>query len=49
MKTLVQIVVGLVIIWLAFRIIQGILGLLVGVAIAALVIYAVAKLIGGRR
>ena len=47
MKDLVKVVIGLVIIVIAFKIITGFLGLLIGVAIAGLVVYGGMKLLEG--
>ncbi len=47
MNAIVKIVVGLVIIVVAFKIITGLIGLLIGVAIAGLVIYGGVKLLEG--
>ena len=47
MKDILKVIVGLVIIVIAFKIITGIIGLLIGVAIAGLVIYGGVKLLEG--
>jgi hypothetical protein len=47
MKDVLKVIVGLVIIVIAFKIITGILGLLIGVAIAGLVVYGGVKLLEG--
>ena len=47
MKDILKVVLGLVIIVIAFKIITGILGLLIGVAIAGLVVYGGVKLLEG--
>ncbi len=47
MKDILKVVVGLIIIVIAFKIITGILGLLIGVAIAGLVVYGGVKLLEG--
>ena len=49
MKDIIKVVIGLVIIVIAFKIITGILGLLVGVALAGLVVYGGMKLLEGKR
>ena len=49
MKDIVKVVVGLIIIVIAFKIITGILGLLIGVAIAGLIVYGGVKLLEGPR
>ena len=47
MKDIIKVIIGLVIIVIAFKIITGILGLLIGVAIAGLVVYSGMKLLEG--
>jgi hypothetical protein len=49
MKTVLQIIVAIVIVVIAFKIITGLLGLLIGLAIAGLVIYGGVKLLEGPR
>jgi hypothetical protein len=49
MKDILKVIVGLVIIVIAFKIITGILGLLIGVAVAGLVVYGGVKLLEGKR
>ena len=49
MKDILKVIVGLVIIVIAFKIITGILGLLIGIAIAGLVVYGGVKLLEGPR
>jgi predicted PurR-regulated permease PerM len=49
MKDLLKIIVAIVIIVIAWKILKGIIGLLVGVAVAGLVVYGVVKLIDGRQ
>ena len=49
MNNVLKIVVAIVVIFVAWQIIKGILGLLVGVAIAGLVIYGGVKLLEGPR
>jgi hypothetical protein len=49
MKDIVKIIVGLIIIVVAFKIITGLLGLLIGVAFAGLVVYGGMKLLEGPR
>jgi hypothetical protein len=49
MKDILKVIIGLVIIVIAFKIITGILGLLIGVAIAGLVVYGGVKLLEGRK
>ena len=49
MKDIVKVIIGLVIILIAFKIITGLLGLLIGVAIAGLVVYGGMKLLEGPR
>ena len=47
MKDILKVVVGLIIIVIAFKIITGILGLLIGIALAGLVVYGGVKLLEG--
>ena len=47
MKDILKVIVGLVIIVIAFKIISGIIGLLIGIAIAGLVVYGGVKLLEG--
>jgi hypothetical protein len=47
MKDILKVIVGLVIVVIVFKIITGILGLLIGVAIAGLVVYGGVKLLEG--
>jgi hypothetical protein len=47
MKDVLKIIVAIVIIVIAWKILKGIIGLLVGVAVAGLVVYGVVKLIDG--
>jgi hypothetical protein len=47
MKDIIKVIVGLVIIVIAFKIITGILGLLIGIALAGLVVYGGVKLLEG--
>ena len=47
MKDILKVIVGLIIIVIAFKIVTGILGLLIGVAIAGLVVYGGMKLLEG--
>jgi hypothetical protein len=47
MKDILKVIVGLVIVVVVFKIITGILGLLIGVAIAGLVVYGGVKLLEG--
>ena len=49
MKDVLKIAVAILIVWIAWKIIKGILGLLVGVVIAGLIVYGGVKLLGGRR
>ena len=49
MNNIVKLIIGLLVIVVAFKIITGILGLLIGVAIAGLVIYGGVKLLEGPR
>jgi hypothetical protein len=47
MKTVLQVLVAIVVIWIAWKIIKGLLGLAVGIAIAGLIVYGGVKLIEG--
>jgi CHASE2 domain-containing sensor protein len=47
MKDILKIVVAIVIIVIAWKILKGLIGLLVGVAVAGLVVYGAVKLIDG--
>jgi len=47
MKDVLKVIVGPVIIVIAFKIITGLLGLLIGIAIAGLVVYGGVKLLEG--
>ena len=49
MKDILKIVLAIVIIVVAWKILKGIIGLLVGVALAGLVVYGGMKLIEGPR
>ena len=49
MKTALQILVAILVIWLAWKILKGLLGLAVGIAIAGLIIYGGVKLLEGPR
>jgi uncharacterized protein (DUF58 family) len=49
MKTPIQILVAILVIWLAWKILKGLLGLAVGIAIAGLIIYGGYKLLEGPR
>ena len=49
MKDIIKVVIGLLIVVVAFKIITGILGILIGIAIAGLVVYGGAKLLEGAR
>ncbi len=49
MKTALQILVAILVIWLAWKILKGMLGLAVGIAIAGLIIYGGVKLLEGPR
>ena len=48
-KDIIKIVIGLLIVLVAFKIISGLLGFLIGVAIAGLVVYGGYKLLEGPR
>jgi hypothetical protein len=47
MKDVLKIIVAIVIIVIAWKILKGLIGILVGVAVAGLVIYGVVKLVDG--
>ena len=47
MKDVIKVIVGLIIIVVAFKLIAGLLGLLIGVALAGLVVYGGMKLLEG--
>ena len=47
MKDILKIIVAIVIIVIAWKILKGLIGLLVGVAVAGLVVYGAVKLIDG--
>ncbi|HVL79250.1 MAG TPA: hypothetical protein VM346_08185 [Sphingomicrobium sp.] len=49
MNDVVKIIIAIVIIVVVWRILQGLIGLLVGIAVAGLLIYGAVKLIGGPR
>ena len=49
MKNFLQVILGLIIIVIVFKIITGIIGLLIGVAVAGLVVYGGVKLLEGRK
>jgi hypothetical protein len=49
MKDIIKVIVGLVIIVIAFKLITGLLGLLIGIALAGLVVYGGIKLLEGPR
>ena len=49
MKDLLKIIVAILIIIVAWKIVKGLIGLLVGLAVAGLVVYGAAKLIEGQR
>ena len=47
MKDVFKIVLAIVIIVIAWKILKGLIGLLVGVAVAGLVVYGIVKLVDG--
>ena len=49
MMDILKVIVGLIIIVIVFKIITGIIGLLIGVAVAGLVVYGGVKLLEGRK
>jgi high-affinity Fe2+/Pb2+ permease len=49
MKDVIKIIVAILVVVLAWKIIKGILGLLVGIVAAGLIVYGGVKLLEGRR
>jgi hypothetical protein len=49
MKDIVKILIAIVVIVVAWKILKGLIGLLVGVAIAGLLLYGGVKLLEGKR
>jgi hypothetical protein len=49
MKDFAKIIVAVIVIVIAWKIIKGLIGLLVGVVVAGLIIYAGVRLVGGPR
>ena len=49
MKDVLKVIVAILVIVIAWKIFKGLLGLLVGVAVAGLVIYGVVKLVEGSK
>jgi hypothetical protein len=49
MKDVLKIIVAIVIVVIAWKILKGVIGLLIGVAIAGLVVYGGVKLLEGRK
>jgi CHASE2 domain-containing sensor protein len=47
MKDVLKIVLAIVIIVIAWKILKGLIGILVGVALAGLVVYGIVKLVDG--
>ncbi len=47
MKDVLKVVLAIVIIVIAWKIFKGLIGLLVGVAVAGLVVYGIVKLVDG--
>ena len=47
MKNVLKIIVAIVIVVIAFKVITGLLGLLIGIAIAGLIVYGGVKLLEG--
>ena len=47
MKDIVKIIIAIVVIVIAWKIIKGLLGLLIGVAVAGLIVYGGMKLLEG--
>ena len=49
MKDLLKIVVAILVIVVVWKILKGLIGLLVGIAVAGLVVYGAVKLIDGQK
>ena len=49
MNNLVKIIIAIVVIVIAWKILKGLLGLLIGIALAGLVVYGGMKLLEGKR
>jgi hypothetical protein len=49
MKDVVKIIVAILIVVIAWKILKGLIGLLVGVAIAGFVVYGAVKLLDGQK
>ena len=49
MNNILKVVLAIVIIVIAFKILKGLIGLVIGVALAGLVVYGGMKLLEGRR
>ena len=47
MKDMLKIVLAIVIIVIAWKILKGVIGILIGVAVAGLVVYGIVKLVDG--
>ncbi len=47
MSTIIRILIGIVVIAIAFKILKGILGLAIGIALAAALFFGAKKLLGG--
>ena len=47
MKDVAKVVIAILLVILAWKIFKGLIGLLVGIAVAGLVVYAVVKLVDG--
>ena len=47
MKNLLKIIVAIIIVVIAWKILKGLIGLAIGVAVAGLVVYGVVKLVEG--
>ena len=48
MKDVLKIIVAIVIVVIAWKIIKGLIGLLIGIAVAGLIVYGGVKLLEGR-
>ena len=49
MNSIIKIVIAIVVIVVAWKILKGLLGLLIGIALAGLVVYGGMKLLEGKR
>jgi UDP-N-acetylmuramyl pentapeptide phosphotransferase/UDP-N-acetylglucosamine-1-phosphate transferase len=49
MKDVLKVIVAIVIVVIAWKILKGLIGLLVGLGVAALVVYGVVRLVEGQK